>query len=174
MGMLLKTSLDISSYPCVEMAFFILNNVDEPKIGLHDKIIPMNQQINIDFSEFEFSFVRSSGPGGQSVNTANSKAQLSWDIDKNTSISADILQRFKEKYPQLINEEGRVYLSSQTHRSQKMNMDDCITKLYELLKSVQFPPKKRRPTKPKKSAVRKRLDSKKIHSLKKQNRNYKE
>ena len=172
--MLLKTSLDISRYPCVEMAFFILNNVDEPKIGLHDKIIPMNQQINIDFSEFEFSFVRSSGPGGQSVNTANSKVILHWNIDKNMTVHPDIIQRFKARYPNLINEEGKVYLSSQVHRSQKMNMDDCITKLYELLKSVQFPPKKRKPTKPKKSAVRARLDSKKLHSLKKQNRNYKE
>lgn len=172
--MLLKTSLDISRYPCIEMAFFILNNVDEPKIGLHDKIIPMNQQINIDFSEFEFSFVRSSGPGGQSVNTANSKVILHWNIDKNMTVHPDIIQRFKSRYPNLINEEGKVYLSSQVHRSQKMNMDDCITKLYELLKSVQFPPKKRKPTKPKKSAVRARLDSKKLHSLKKQNRNYKE
>ena len=174
MGMLLKTSLDISSYPRVEMTFFILNNVDEPKIGLHDKIIPMKQQINIDFSEFEFSFVRSSGPGGQSVNTANSKVQLSWDINKNISISPDILQRFKERYPQFINEEGKVYLSSQIHRSQKMNMDDCIAKLYGLLKSVQFPPKMRKATKPKRSAVRARLDSKKLHSLKKRNRNYRE
>jgi ribosome-associated protein len=127
-----------------------------------------------DFSEFEFSFVRSSGPGGQSVNTANSKVQLSWDINKNISISPDILQRFKERYPQFINEEGKVYLSSQIHRSQKMNMDDCIAKLYGLLKSVQFPPKMRKATKPKRSAVRARLDSKKLHSLKKRNRNYRE
>lgn len=131
-------------------------------------------KLHIDYSEFEFSFSRSSGPGGQSVNTANSKVNLHWNINANESIFLDIKERFKARYPHLINEEGKVFISSQEHRSQKQNIDSCIAKLYELLKTVEFPPKKRRPTKPKKSAVRKRLDSKKLHSLKKQNRNYKE
>lgn len=174
MGMLLETSLDISSYPSVEMAFFILNNVDEPKIGLHDKIIPMKQQINIDFSEFEFSFVRSSGPGGQSVNTANSKVILHWNIDQSQSVPESVVNRFKEKYPNLINDKGQVYLSSQIHRSQKMNIDECIRKIHALLKTVLYIPKVRKPSKPTRSAIRKRLDSKRIHSLKKQNRNIKE
>lgn len=131
-------------------------------------------EIHIDYSEFNFSFSRSSGPGGQSVNTANSKVTLHWDINANESIRMSIKERFQERYPQFINEEGLVFITSQEHRSQKQNIDSCIAKLYELLKSVQFPPKKRKPTKPKKSAVKKRLDSKRLHSLKKQNRNYKE
>ncbi|HLT23170.1 MAG TPA: alternative ribosome rescue aminoacyl-tRNA hydrolase ArfB [Bacteriovoracaceae bacterium] len=131
-------------------------------------------EINIAFSEFDFSYARSSGPGGQSVNTANSKVILHWNIDQTTSLSPSIITRFKEKYPHLINDQGQVYITSQLHRSQKKNMDDCIEKLYQLLKTVQFPEKTRKKTKPKKSAVRKRLDSKRLHSLKKQNRSYKE
>ncbi len=131
-------------------------------------------EINIAFSEFDFSYARSSGPGGQSVNTANSKVILHWNIDQSTSLSPSIITRFKEKYPHLINDQGQVYITSQLHRSQKKNMDDCIEKLYELLKTVQFPEKIRKKTRPKKSAVRKRLDSKRLHSLKKQNRSYKE
>lgn len=130
--------------------------------------------MHIDYSEFSFSFSRSSGPGGQSVNTANSKVNLHWAIDANQTISSSIKERFKARYPQYINEEGVVFLSSQESRSQKQNIDNCIAKLYQLLKTVEFAPKKRKPTRPKKSAVKKRLDSKRLHSIKKQNRNYKE
>lgn len=131
-------------------------------------------EIEIDFNEFEFSFARSSGPGGQSVNTANSKVILHWKIEQSKSIPMSIIHRFREKYPFLINDQGEVYLSSQLHRSQKANIDDCVAKLHQLIKEVRYPPKPRKATKPKKSAIRKRLDSKKQHSLKKQNRNYKE
>lgn len=131
-------------------------------------------EIVIDFNEFEFSFARSSGPGGQSVNTANSKVILHWNIEQSKSISETLINRFKEKYPQLINEKGQVYLSSQTHRSQKMNIDECVSKIHQLLKFASIIPKARKASKPKKSAIRKRLDSKRIHSLKKQNRKIKE
>jgi ribosome-associated protein len=63
--------------------------------------------------------------------------------------------------------DGEVQITSQKHRSQKMNMDDCISKLHELLATVLHPPKPRKKTKPTKSSVRKRLDSKKKDSEKK-------
>lgn len=58
-------------------------------------------------------------------------------------------------------------LVSQKHRTQKGNIDDCIEKLHEMLNAVLVPPKKRKPTKPKRSAVLKRLNTKKKDSDKK-------
>lgn len=156
------------------MALFIFYNINKPRRRLHVTIILNMSGIHIDFSEFKFSFARSSGPGGQSVNTASSKATLHWDIDSSPSLSEDIKARFKEKYSHLINKEGLVFISSETHRSQKQNMDECAKKLHGLIQTVELAPKVRKPTRPKKSAVRKRLNTKKLHSLKKRNRNYKE
>lgn len=125
------------------------------------------KRISIPFSEFTFSFARSSGAGGQNVNKVSSKVILNWKIDETTCCSPDIIQRFKDKYGQFILGSGEVQIVSQKSRSQKANMDDCIEKLHAMLNDVRFPPKIRKPTKPKRSAVLKRLQTKKRDSEKK-------
>jgi len=125
-------------------------------------------KINIPFSEFSFSFARSSGAGGQHINKVNSKVIMNWRIDETQCCSPSVIERFKEKYKQLILDNGEVQLVSQKSRSQKANIDDCIEKLQEMLASVLRPPKIRKATKPKRSAVLKRLSGKKKDSEKKQ------
>lgn len=125
-------------------------------------------KINIPFSEFSFSFSRSGGAGGQNVNKVNSKVILYWRIDLSHACSIGVKERFKEKYRQFILDTGEVQIVCQIHRSQKANQDECISKLHQMLENVRHPPKIRRATKPKRSAVLKRLQSKKKNSLKKQ------
>lgn len=121
----------------------------------------------IPHEELNFSYSRSSGAGGQNVNKVNSKVTLEWAIDPSPSLSPDVKARFKERYRNLINLEGIVQITSQESRSQKMNQDECIKKLHRLIQTVLHPPKPRKKTKPKRSAVLKRLDGKKIDGLKK-------
>lgn len=121
----------------------------------------------IPHEELNFSYSRSSGAGGQNVNKVNSKVTLEWAIDLSPSLSPDVKARFKERYRNLINLEGIVQITSQESRSQKMNQDECIKKLHRLIQTVLHPPKPRKKTKPKRSAVLKRLDGKKIDGLKK-------
>lgn len=121
----------------------------------------------IAYDELNFSYSRSSGAGGQNVNKVNSKVTLEWVIDSSSSIADDVRERFKERYKNLINQEGIVQITSQESRSQKMNQDNCVKKLNQLIQSVLHPPKPRKKTKPKKSAIQKRLNSKKLDGLKK-------
>jgi len=130
----------------------------------------VNPRIQIPMSEFEFSFARSSGPGGQNVNKVNSKALLRWNIVESKSLPEDVLARFIEKFQSRLTGEGELVIQSDRFRDQLRNQEDCLEKLRSLLLEVAVPPKLRRKTKPSRSAKKKRVESKKKHSEKKMSR----
>jgi ribosome-associated protein len=165
-----ESSLDVCRDASVIVAFFILNDIDKPRVDSHATILSSMNHIKIPFSEFEFSFARSSGAGGQNINKVNSKVTLYWRIFDTTCCSPEVIQRFREKFGTCILESGEVQIICQESRSQKKNQDICIEKLHQMLNSVAMPPKIRKATKPKRSAVLKRLQMKKKDSEKKQNR----
>ncbi|MEM7454832.1 MAG: alternative ribosome rescue aminoacyl-tRNA hydrolase ArfB [Planctomycetota bacterium] len=130
----------------------------------------INEKISIPVKEFEFSFARSPGPGGQHVNKVNSKVILRWEIGKSSSLPADVKQRFVEKYKRRIAKTGEVIVTSHRYRDQGRNVADAMHKLRELVLAVARPPVKRKKTKPSRSSVRRRLDNKRRNSDKKRSR----
>lgn len=117
-------------------------------------------KITVPYHELEFSFVRSSGPGGQNVNKVNSKAVLRWNILGSPSLPILMRTRILTKLASRITADGDLILTSDRFRDQKMNKDDCIEKLAELLEGATHLPKPRKATKPTRSAKRRTLDKK--------------
>lgn len=123
-----------------------------------------------DEDEFTFTFSRSSGSGGQNVNKVNTAATLEWDLKNSPSVAGPVKERFKRLHSRFVRDDGVVTIQSQEHRSQKRNREECKQKLHKLLEAAFKTPKKRKPTKPTKSSVKKRLESKKKHGEKKSSR----
>ena len=117
--------------------------------------------------EYDFTFAKSSGSGGQNVNKLNTQAILTWDMKNSTAVKEEVKERFRANYKRFVTEEDKVVVQSERHRSQKRNKDDCVQKLHAMLNSVRLPPKKRKPTRPSRSSIRKNAQKNKRHSEKK-------
>lgn len=126
--------------------------------------------IRVPLEEFEFTFARSSGPGGQNVNKVNSKALLRWNPTTSPSLPDDVRRRFLQQYATRLTTVGELVLQSERYRDQRQNIDDCLQKVREMLLAVARPPKTRKKTKPSRGSKERRLDSKRRDSAKKQNR----
>ena len=130
----------------------------------------INSLIVIPGEELQFSFARSSGPGGQNVNKVNTKARLRWDLTATTALPTAVLARLRERYRTRINEEGELLIASERYREQGRNIRDCVEKLRAMILSVLAPPRPRKRTKPSRGAVQRRLESKRQRSQTKRNR----
>lgn len=121
-------------------------------------------------SEFIFSASRSGGAGGQNVNKVNTKAELRFSIDSSAILTPQEKQTLLVALASKLNAEGEIVVVSQETRSQLKNKEIAEEKLILLLAIALTPKKKRVATKPSKASKLKRLDTKKQHSAKKEQR----
>ncbi len=131
------------------------------------------RKISIPMSELEFTAMRSEGPGGQHVNKTSSAVQLRFNI------AASSLPEFVKAKLMVLNDHritshGEVIIKVTEDRSQIQNRETAIERFRELIIKAAFVPKRRKPTKPTKSSIEKRLNSKKIRSEVKKMRSFKE
>jgi ribosome-associated protein len=133
-------------------------------------MLAINDTIAIPESEFEWSFVRSGGPGGQNVNKVASKAVLRWHLADTQSLPAEVLSRFRIQQRHRITTEGDLVLSSQRYRDQDRNRTDCLEKLRAMVLQALAVPKARKKTKPGRAAHQRRLTAKRHRSTAKERR----
>lgn len=111
--------------------------------------------------ELRWRFSRSSGPGGQSVNTADSRVQLSLDVAGTTALGPVQRGRALERLGERL-VDGVLTVSASEERSQLRNREAARERLARILAdAIAPPPRKRRPTAPTRAAVERRLAEKK-------------
>lgn len=114
--------------------------------------------------ELRWRFSRSSGPGGQGVNTADSRVELSWDLAASTALSPALKARAAQRLAgRLV--DGVLTIAASEHRAQLRNREAARARLAALLReAIAPPPRARRATRPSRAAVERRLANKKRRS----------
>ena len=112
--------------------------------------------------EVEYRTSRSSGPGGQHVNKTESRVELLWSPQESDCLSEAQKLMVTGRLGNRITDEGVLILVSEKYRSQHRNRADVIERFLDLIQTSLVPVKKRRPTRPTRSSVEKRIKSKKI------------
>jgi ribosome-associated protein len=126
--------------------------------------LPVRGSIAIPRGELSWRFSRSSGPGGQSVNTADSRVELRWDLAASAALPAAMRARALDRLAgRLV--DGVLIVTAQEHREQLRNRRAAEARLVALVAAAIAPnPPTRRPTRPSRGAVQRRLDAKRRRS----------
>lgn len=117
--------------------------------------------IAISGEELEITYVRSSGPGGQNVNKTSSKAVVRWNVRSAPGVRDDVKARFFVRFASRVTAAGDVILTSDRHRDQPRNLEDCLGKLAAMLAEVAVAPVRRKATQPGRAARERRIVAKK-------------
>ena len=131
--------------------------------------VPLAPGVRVPEAAIGVAFVRSSGPGGQNVNKRATKCQLRIALDA-IPLSASARARLVALAGSSMTDAGEILIQDDSTRSAARNSDACMDRLRELVVRALVAPKKRRPTKPSRGAVQRRIDDKKQRGEKKQRR----
>ena len=130
----------------------------------------ISRSLTVKDSELRERFSRSSGPGGQGVNTADSRVELSYDVANAAGLGPTIRARLLDRLATRL-VDGVLTIAASEHRTQLANRKAARERLVEILhEAAAPPPRKRRPTKPTRGSKERRLAEKKRRGETKQGR----
>jgi ribosome-associated protein len=130
----------------------------------------ISPEIAIPDEEFEWKFIRSSGPGGQNVNKVASAVQLRFLLPVNTSLPVAVRNRLRRLAGQKLIDDGSILFSARSERSQEQNRRAALERLAALIRAALVEPKIRKKTRPTRASKERRIESKKHRAGTKQQR----
>jgi len=138
-----------------------------------DGPLPVTRELVIEADELRWRFSRSSGPGGQGVNTSDSRVELSWVPETSAALaalSAPLQERLRSRLAeQLVG--GALVVVASEYRAQLRNRQAARERLARrLADALAPPPPRRRGTRPTRGSVERRLQAKKVRSAVKSGR----
>ncbi len=130
-----------------------------------DADLPIDDRVVIPRADLSWAASRSGGPGGQHVNTTDSRVRLTFALSCCAALSESVKERLRAAQRAWLTSDGDLILSCDTYRSQHRNLEEARGRLAQAIRAVLKPPKPRRPTRPSRAAKRRRLDKKKARSV---------
>ena len=132
--------------------------------------VQVNDRLTIPAAELSWRFSRASGPGGQGVNTTDSRVELSWDLAGSDVLPPALRDRAVQRLgARLV--QGILTVVAAEHRSQLRNREAAAARLAGIVAgAVAPPPRVRRATRPSRGAVERRIADKKRRSQTKRDR----
>ncbi len=135
-----------------------------------DSLIFINEKVSIPVSELRFRFSTSSGPGGQHANRSATRVTLLFDVAHSPSLDEAGRARLLDKLASRLDKDGVLQIDAQESRSQYRNRETAVLRFQLILANALKQPKRRRKTKPSRTAIEKRLANKKKRGRRKQER----
>lgn len=127
--------------------------------------LPIRGSLVIPESDLHWRFSRSSGPGGQSVNTTDSRVELVVDLARTSGLPDTLRSRALARLADRLDVDGCVVVAASEHRSQWQNRRAARARMADLLReAIAPPPRPRRPTRPTRAAVEDRLRTKRARA----------
>jgi ribosome-associated protein len=130
----------------------------------------VDDQHRIPAEELELSASRSSGPGGQHVNTTDSRIQVRWDLRRTGALTPEERERVAQRLASRLTQDGILVLACDVHRSQRRNREEILARLAALLRQALHRPRPRKRTAVPKVAREQRLQQKRARAELKRSR----
>ena len=136
-------------------------------------VLPVTRAFAIPRAELEVRASRAGGPGGQHVNTSSTRVELRWNAPASRAVAAlheALRAHLLERLAPRADADGTVRVVASEHRSQRQNREAAEARLAGLVAQALVVPKRRKPTKPTRASVARRIEGKKRQSDKKRDR----